>query len=159
MNTIDLIGIPPTCASALIWFAIVGNSTMRVGSFVRWCRCGCFRGCVFLLSMGCQGALSLACWCKPRDATNGKRSKENVCTFHVCSFSRECSRIFCWFSSKRAQTSNAPAMVVLEWGKLDKNSNLVDSASSIRLSQRLSHACLSINNFIRETANGSLYQL
>jgi len=27
------------------------------------------------------------------------------------------------------------------------------------LSQRLSHACLSINNFIRETANGSLYQL
>ena len=40
-----------------------------------------------------------------------------------------------------------------------KDSNLVDSASSIRLSQRLSHACLSINNFIRETANGSLYQL
>ncbi len=39
------------------------------------------------------------------------------------------------------------------------DSNLVDSASSIRLSQRLSHACLSINNFIRETANGSLYQL
>jgi|JI9StandDraft_2_1071091.scaffolds.fasta_scaffold721751_1 hypothetical protein len=41
----------------------------------------------------------------------------------------------------------------------NKDSNLVDSASSIRLSQRLSHACLSINNFIRETANGSLYQL
>ena len=40
-----------------------------------------------------------------------------------------------------------------------QDSNLVDSASSIRLSQRLSHACLSINNFIRETANGSLYQL
>ena len=29
----------------------------------------------------------------------------------------------------------------------------------IRLSQRLSHACLSINKSIRETANGSLYQL
>ena len=29
-----------------------------------------------------------------------------------------------------------------------RDSNLVDSASSIRLSQRLSHACLSINNFI-----------
>jgi len=27
------------------------------------------------------------------------------------------------------------------------------------LSQRLSHACLSISNLIRETANGSLYQL
>jgi len=27
------------------------------------------------------------------------------------------------------------------------------------LSQRLSHACLSINKSIRETANGSLYQL
>ncbi len=40
-----------------------------------------------------------------------------------------------------------------------RDSNLVDSASSIRLSQRLSHACLSINDFIRETANGSLYQL
>lgn len=40
-----------------------------------------------------------------------------------------------------------------------KDSNLVDSASSIRLSQRLSHACLSINKSIRETANGSLYQL
>ena len=31
---------------------------------------------------------------------------------------------------------------------LRKNSNLVDSASSIRLSQRLSHACLSINKSI-----------
>ena len=40
-----------------------------------------------------------------------------------------------------------------------RDSNLVDSASSIRLSQRLSHACLSINKSIRETANGSLYQL
>ena len=40
-----------------------------------------------------------------------------------------------------------------------RDRNLVDSASSIRLSQRLSHACLSINDFIRETANGSLYQL
>ena len=30
----------------------------------------------------------------------------------------------------------------------DRDSNLVDSASSIRLSQRLSHACLSINNSI-----------
>ena len=29
----------------------------------------------------------------------------------------------------------------------------------IRLSQRLSHACLSINNLYCETANGSLYQL
>ena len=29
-----------------------------------------------------------------------------------------------------------------------RDSNLVDSASSIRLSQRLSHACLSINDFI-----------
>jgi len=29
----------------------------------------------------------------------------------------------------------------------------------ICLSQRLSHACLSINKFICETANGSLYQL
>ena len=44
------------------------------------------------------------------------------------------------------------------WG-YRRNSNLVDSASSIRLSQRLSHACLSINKSIRETANGSLYQL
>ncbi len=43
--------------------------------------------------------------------------------------------------------------------KPHEDSNLVDSASSIRLSQRLSHACLSISNFIRETANGSLYQL
>ena len=42
---------------------------------------------------------------------------------------------------------------------VQKDSNLVDSASSIRLSQRLSHACLSINKSIRETANGSLYQL
>jgi hypothetical protein len=42
---------------------------------------------------------------------------------------------------------------------IQKDSNLVDSASSIRLSQRLSHACLSINKSIRETANGSLYQL
>ena len=40
-----------------------------------------------------------------------------------------------------------------------KDSNLVDSASSIRLSQRLSHACLSINDLYCETANGSLYQL
>ena len=30
--------------------------------------------------------------------------------------------------------------------KSSRDSNLVDSASSIRLSQRLSHACLSINN-------------
>jgi hypothetical protein len=37
------------------------------------------------------------------------------------------------------------------WHLLDgssRDSNLVDSASSIRLSQRLSHACLSINDFI-----------
>ena len=33
------------------------------------------------------------------------------------------------------------------WG-VPRDSNLVDSASSIRLSQRLSHACLSINDFI-----------
>ena len=30
---------------------------------------------------------------------------------------------------------------------ISKDSNLVDSASSIRLSQRLSHACLSINDY------------
>jgi hypothetical protein len=36
---------------------------------------------------------------------------------------------------------------------------LVDPASSICLSQRLSHACLSINILYGETANGSLYQL
>jgi hypothetical protein len=29
----------------------------------------------------------------------------------------------------------------------EKDRNLVDSASSIRLSQRLSHACLSISNY------------
>ena len=33
------------------------------------------------------------------------------------------------------------------WG-VPRDSNLVDSASSIRLSQRLSHACISINDFI-----------
>ena len=38
-------------------------------------------------------------------------------------------------------------------------SYLVDPASSICLSQRLSHACLSINDLYCETANGSLYQL
>jgi hypothetical protein len=58
-------------------------------------------------------------------------------------------------------TSNA--IVSISIHKCDihsqKDSNLVDSASSIRLSQRLSHACLSINKSIRETANGSLYQL
>ena len=32
--------------------------------------------------------------------------------------------------------------------RMFRDSNLVDSASSIRLSQRLSHACLSINDFI-----------
>ena len=66
-------------------------------------------------------------------------------------------------------TGDNPGLVIKYWfsiflrspGKLkdSRDSNLVDSASSIRLSQRLSHACLSINKSIRETANGSLYQL
>jgi hypothetical protein len=47
----------------------------------------------------------------------------------------------------------------LEFRGRSRDSNLVDSASSIRLSQRLSHACLSINVLYCETANGSLYQL
>ena len=55
---------------------------------------------------------------------------------------------------RRRHVSHDAAQAVLE-----RDSNLVDSASSIRLSQRLSHACLSINKSIRETANGSLYQL
>ncbi len=57
----------------------------------------------------------------------------------------------------RAEPENSDFVPCVEY--VSDDSNLVDSASSIRLSQRLSHACLSINNFIRETANGSLYQL
>ena len=40
-----------------------------------------------------------------------------------------------------------------------RDSYLVDPASSLCLSQRLSHACLSISNLYSETANGSLKQL
>lgn len=44
------------------------------------------------------------------------------------------------------------------FGKLKNTGYLVDPASSARSSQRLSHACLSINWKYSETANGSLYQ-
>jgi len=60
MNTFDLIGIPPTCASALIWFAIVGHSTHAIRIPCTIFRCGCVCGCVLLLSNDCQGKLSLA---------------------------------------------------------------------------------------------------
>jgi hypothetical protein len=62
-------------------------------------------------------------------------------------------------NSPRKSTSRLFHFVVVRQGvsfrfwlhgqsRVTRDSNLVDSASSIRLSQRLSHACLSINKSI-----------
>ena len=108
--------------------------------------------------------------------TNSTRSMESTCTlenkrcgwreFVKCNVWElveiiwSCDSLFTWKHTTQSRHSYSDSSVVLlsitgflflhrmQKPGVTRDSNLVDSASSIRLSQRLSHACLSINKSI-----------
>ena len=95
------------------------------------------------------------------DERHGRRGFVKTNALNRVVFSRLASLIRSVFVIRLLHVGKVPARVCREtrvvaviyippWLVLglNRDSNLVDSASSIRLSQRLSHACLSINKSI-----------